>query len=228
MINKKTLLMALLSTTFPHINTLAQDTLENKLNPPLETNSPTHKYKNDLFSKLNPDISKTMEKYPFIVIPGYGGGSWSTVMPNEIIVWDDYSDLEHVTFDGVKVDSYSPQRTIVHEYFHGIWDVYGKFSSSENRLIDRNQFRKDTERFIKDEKYKNTLLHDKLKKSWGVDNSSEKRMEELQKMFPLDFANGDQIPQVLTERFATLAEEYFQNPNLLPEYLSKHFKPFFK
>jgi hypothetical protein len=216
-------------------NVLGQNSLEYKLNTSnqnstikiSEDDSIINEYKNELFSRLKPEISNEMQKYPFEISEGYGG-SWETSSPIGTIEWDNYSDLNEVTFKGVKVRNKSDQSTIVHEYFHGIWDIFGVYSSGKDRLINREQFREDTEKFMQDKTYKYTTLQKDLGESWGMENNSPERMKELKEMFPNDYEIGDKIPQVLTERFASLSEIYAKDPNKLPDYLARHFKHFFK
>jgi len=181
--------------------------------------------------RLNPEIKGELEKYPFNLKEGYGG-SWITNKPMDTIEWDNISDLEEITFYGVRIGKESLngiESTIVHEYFHGIWGIYGTYASKETRRIDRDKFRSDTERFIHDPEYKESYIVKELVESWGLNKPDyNARLKRIKRDFPEEVDELGTIPQVLTERFAHFAEIYYTNPKDLPKYLRRHFKPFFK
>lgn len=189
-------------------------------------------YRNDVLEKLKPKIREEMEKYPFYICDLGRGGNWTTSR-SEGGEWDDFSDLDKVKFYGVCL-GYSTaepdeveRSVLVHEYFHGIWDIFGAFAGKETRKINRDQFRSDTERLVHDLKYKNSPLRERLKVGWRL-NEGKEETERMRKMFPEDIGADGTIPQFLTERFAYLSEFYYDEPGQLPEYAQKYFKPFFK
>lgn len=192
-------------------------------------------YHNEVLGRLKPDVRKEMEKYPFCIGGMGGGGSWQkmTKIDSGIVEWDDIPDFDKVKFDGVSVH-YSENElnegirsTIVHEYFHGIWDVFGVFAGKETRMIDRDMFRADTERLVHDPDYAKTPLMEEIYEGWSLD-ATEEEIQRTKKEYPEDIGPNGTIIQKLTERFAHLAQVYFKNPETLPEYIQRHFRPFFK
>lgn len=184
----------------------------------------------DFLKRLSRSVRAEMEKYPFKLRGLGGGGAWETSLRADVVLWDDFSDMENVNFEGVGMlysKDYSPdETTIVHEYFHGIWDVYGALASKETRVISKEQFRRDTERFIQ---YKTSSIVRSLRESWGLNRPDlPGRLKRLIEIFPDDYSPLDTIPQSLNERFARLAEIYFVEPNNLPDYIKQHFEPFLK
>lgn len=172
-------------------------------------------YRTNLFSRLKQPVAEELDKYPYMIYGLGGGGSWSYYHHGGVEEWDDISDLHLIKFEGVHLayskDWLPEETTVVHEYFHGIWSVYGTYASKQTRKIDKDQFETDTIRYINDTKYLNTAEMEEIKEGWTV--------EEAEGRFT--------TTQALSERFASLAEICYTNPNSLPDYIRRHFEPFF-
>lgn len=170
-----------------------------------------------LFNRLKPSVKEELDKYRFSIQALGGGGSWSLYMQEGVKEWDDLSDFHLIKFEGVHLaysaDDIPDEDTIVHEYLHGIWDIYGSFADKASRKINREQFKTDTERFVYDKDYECTSAQKDIIESW-CDKSADGRMRITQ--------------NALTERFAHLAELYYKNPEELPSYIKRHYEPFFK
>ena len=170
-----------------------------------------------LLDCLKPEISRELGNFSF-AISGSGGGGFFSVGPlsDSVIVWDDVSDLDRLHGEVILGDSDVGDfsGTITHEYFHGIFAVYGEYASKESRMINREQFDSDIARLVVDPDYQNSEVV-RLEKGWVVDASS---------------VSGGVItaPHSLTECFATLSEIYYKDKSKLPDYIQRHFEVFFK
>lgn len=152
-------------------------------------------------------VKEKMRQYPIGIHGLGGGGCWNTSYPNNITLWDDESNLEKVKFRGIDLP-YTPKSVtskeyIMHEYAHGVFDVFGAFADNSARLINKEEFEKDTLRLVNDEKYaKNPFVEYLIKDVWAVKDGK--------------------INQALTERFATLGQ-LFVGEEKLPYYITRHF-----
>ncbi len=185
---------------------------------------------NYVLSNLKEPISNKLEEYSLFIKTSHRGGFWMMNEPYYVKKWDNKSDWNDVAMSGVLYgynDEPVNRNVIVHEAGHGLFELYGSYASEENRLINLEQFRKDTERFVGDENAESYYMNI-LKNDWGVGEKTSEEIRRLSCMFPGEFKEGDVIGTDCSERFASLIELYMAVDGVLPEYITKHFDPFFK
>ena len=185
----------------------------------------------EFLSNLKDPIANKTRDYSLKIATPHKGGFWMENTPHSVVRWDSKSDLEDVGMSGIIYgynDEPVSRETIIHEGGHGLFSIYGAYASEETRLIDLEQFRIDTERFMHDPSAR-SYWTEKFKHDWGVSETSlsSQRIAELKRMFPGEYKEGDRINTDCGERFASLLELYYFVDGVLPGYIIRHFEPFF-
>jgi len=187
-----------------------------------------------LFYQLNPEIVRELEKIRF-KIRGIGRkDKWLVKLikkSKSIKPWDDISDIENLKMEiDLSFDiSVSPSSYRLNKlYLMAIWDIFGTFASRETRLIDRNKFRKDTERLVKDKAMAKYYQIKYLKVLWGFTRGYKYRLSLVKQFFKSDIGEDGTIPVLLSTRFVSLFIVLLQDPYIMPEYIKRHYRSFIK